>query len=85
MTPNIRCIINSLSVNRKGVIASGGDNGSLWFWDSKEMSCLQKQQTIAYPGSLEAETGIFALTFDMTGTRVVTCEADKTIKLWKQK
>lgn len=33
------------------------------------------------PGSLEAEAGIFCSTFDMTGTRLITGGADKTIKV----
>jgi pleiotropic regulator 1 len=36
------------------------------------------------PGSLDAEAGIFASTFDQTGSRLITCEADKTIKIWKE-
>jgi len=35
-------------------------------------------------GSLQAEGGIFACTFDQTGSRFITCEADKTIKIWKE-
>ena len=35
---------------------------------------------IPQPGSLEAEAGIFCSTFDMTGTRLITGGADKTIK-----
>jgi len=32
------------------------------------------------PGSLDSEAGIFAATFDQTGSRLITGEADKTIK-----
>ena len=35
-------------------------------------------------GSLESEACIYALTYDMTGSRLITCEADKTIKMWKE-
>lgn len=35
---------------------------------------------IPQPGSLEAEAGVFCSTFDMTGTRLITGGADKTIK-----
>lgn len=35
-------------------------------------------------GSLDSEAGIYASCFDITGTRLVTCEADKTIKMWKE-
>jgi pleiotropic regulator 1 len=34
--------------------------------------------------SLDAEAGIFALGFDLTGSRLVTCEADKTLKIWAE-
>lgn len=34
-------------------------------------------------GSLDSEAGIYALTYDVTGTRLISCEADKTIKMWK--
>ena len=36
------------------------------------------------PGSLESESGVLATAFDATGTRLITCEADKTIKMWKE-
>ncbi|KAJ0837238.1 putative transcription factor WD40-like family [Helianthus annuus] len=35
-------------------------------------------------GSLDSEAGIHALSYDITGSRLVTCEADKTIKMWKE-
>ena len=31
-----------------------------------------------------SEAGVFAAAFDKTGTRLITVEADKTIKMWKQ-
>ena len=34
--------------------------------------------------SLESETSIFACTFDQSGSRLITGEADKTIKIWKE-
>merc|ERR1711920_395975 len=77
-------IINTLAVNKRGVMVSGGDNGSIWFWDYFRGNCFQQQQTITQPGSLDSEAGVFAISFDMTGTRFVSCEADKTIKMWKE-
>merc|ERR1711977_53839 len=79
-----RSIINTLTINKGGVLVSGGDNGSIWFFDSNDGRCFQQQQTVPQPGSLDSESGIFAATFDKTGTRLVTCEADKTIKMWKE-
>ena len=79
-----RSIVNALALNEDGVMVSGGDNGSLWFWDWTSGHCFQKQQTLVQSGSLDSEAGIFAASFDMTGSRLVTCEADKTIKMWKE-
>lgn len=77
-------IINTLSVNDENVMFSGGDNGSMSFWDWKTGYQFQSIDTMAQPGSLDAEAGIMASTFDRTGLRLITGEADKTIKIWKE-
>lgn len=77
-------IINTLSVNEDNVLFSGGDDGSMSFWDWKTGHRFQNTASIAQPGSLDAESGIFCSTFDQTGLRLITGEADKTIKVWKQ-
>lgn len=77
-------IINSVSINQDGVMASCGDNGSMRFWDYMTGYCFQSDTTKAQPGSLDSETGIYASTFDKTGLRFITCEADKTIKVWQE-
>ncbi|EEF45552.1 PP1/PP2A phosphatases pleiotropic regulator PRL1, putative [Ricinus communis] len=79
-----KTIINTMAVNEDGVMATGGDNGSIWFWDWKSGHNFQQTQTIVQPGSLDSEAGIYALSYDITGSRLVTCEADKTIKMWKE-
>ncbi|CAN6548235.1 unnamed protein product [Malus baccata var. baccata] len=79
-----KTIINAMAVNEDGVLATGGDNGSMWFWDWKRGHNFQQSQTIVQPGSLDSEAGIYALSYDVTGTRLVSCEADKTIKMWRQ-
>jgi len=76
--------INALAVNEDGVGVSCGDNGSLNFWDYETGYCFQKSSTIPQPGSLDAECGIYAAGFDLSGSRLVTCEADKSIKIWKE-
>lgn len=38
----------------------------------------------AQPGSIDSERGIFAMTYDHSGTRLITAEADKSIKMWKE-
>ncbi len=77
-------ILDTMSVNKQGVLFAGGDNGMLRFCDWKTGYCFQEQRTIVQPGSLESEAGILASTFDLTGTRLITCEVDKTIKIWRE-
>jgi pleiotropic regulator 1 len=76
-------IINSLSVNEDNVMFSGGDNGSISFWDWKTGHRFQTTESLAQPGSLDAEAGVMSSTFDQTGLRLIVGEADKTIKIWK--
>lgn len=77
-------IINALACNEDGILCSGGDNGSLHFWDYETGYGFQQTDTIVQPGSLDAEAGIYAMAFDGTGSRLVTCEADKTVKIWAE-
>ncbi|MCP9262095.1 putative Pre-mRNA splicing protein [Dirofilaria immitis] len=77
-------IVNSLACNEDSVLVSGGDNGSINFWDWKSGFCFQREQTKAQPGSIDSEAGIFALTYDQSGSRLITAEADKTIKMYKE-
>ncbi|KAI8138539.1 WD40-repeat-containing domain protein [Fennellomyces sp. T-0311] len=79
-----KSIINTLSINPDGVIFSGGDNGSMGFHDWRSGYQFQSMETTVQPGSLDAEAGIFASTFDRTGLRLITGEADKTIKIYKE-
>ncbi|KAF1994078.1 pre-mRNA-splicing factor prp46 [Amniculicola lignicola CBS 123094] len=77
-------IINTLSVNEDNVMFSGGDDGSVGFWDWKTGHRFQASQSVAQPGSLDAEAGLMCSTFDKTGLRLITGESDKSIKVWKQ-
>ncbi|KAL1891637.1 pre-mRNA-splicing factor prp46 [Sporothrix stenoceras] len=77
-------ILNTMSVNADNVLFSGADNGSMSFWDWKTGYRFQSLDTIAQPGSLDAESGIMSSTFDRSGLRMICGEADKTIKIWKQ-
>ena len=61
-----------------------GDNGSIHFWDWHSGYNFQKLQTAVQPGSLDSEAGIFHCTYDMSGCRLITAEADKTIKMYKE-
>lgn len=77
-------IVHTLAINNDNVMVSGSDNGSMYFWDWKSGYNFQRLQTTVQPGSLESEAGIFAMSFDQTGSRLITCEADKTIKVYKE-
>ena len=77
-------IVNALALNADDVLVSGGDDGSVKFWDYATGYSFQELQTAAQPGSLESEAGIAALTFDMSGARLITAEMDKTIKIYKE-
>ncbi|KAF2746453.1 WD40 repeat-like protein [Sporormia fimetaria CBS 119925] len=77
-------IINTLSVNEDNVMFSGADDGTVAFWDWKTGHRFQSTQSVAQPGSLDAEAGIMCSTFDKTGLRLITGESDKSIKMWKQ-
>ncbi|GAX77712.1 hypothetical protein CEUSTIGMA_g5155.t1 [Chlamydomonas eustigma] len=79
-----RAIVNTMAVNEEGVMATAGDNGSVWFWDWTSGHCFQQEESQVQPGSLESEAGIYAMAFDQSGSRLITCEADKTIKVWKE-
>lgn len=50
-------------------------------WDYATGTPFQNMEDVPQPGSLEAEAGVFCSTFDMTGTRLITGGADKTIKV----
>ena len=60
------------------------DNGTLYFWDWKTGYNFQRIQSTVQPGSIDSENGIFALTWDQSGSRLLTAEADKTIKIYKE-
>jgi pleiotropic regulator 1 len=49
-------------------------------WNGKEVYA----ESYFSPGSLDSEAGIYAVCYDVSGSRLVTCEADKTIKMWKE-
>ena len=56
----------------------------MYFWDWKTGYNFQRFQATVQPGSLDSEAGVFAMTFDHSQSRLITCEADKTVKIYKE-
>lgn len=77
-------IVNCLAANEDGVLVSGADNGTMCFWDWRTGYNFQRLQAPVQPGSMDSEAGVFSVTFDRSGTRLITTEADKTIKVYKE-
>ena len=73
-----------MAINDDRVVVSGGDDGSMHFWDDQTGYPFQHGHTTVQPGSLAAENSVMALAFDLMGTQLVSGEADKTVKVWKQ-
>ena len=79
-----KAIINTIACNQDEVVVSGGDNGTLHFWDFKTGSCFQENLPKLQPGSLSSEAGILDIKFDKSGSRLITANVDKTIKFYKE-
>ena len=67
-----------------GVFVAGGDAGHLHFYDWRTGQLFQTIKSTPQPGSLEAESGIFDMAFDLSESRLITAECDKTIKVWRE-
>eukprot|EP01105_Mastigella_eilhardi_P026236 TRINITY_DN747_c0_g1_i1.p1 TRINITY_DN747_c0_g1~~TRINITY_DN747_c0_g1_i1.p1 ORF type:complete len:525 (-),score=150.03 TRINITY_DN747_c0_g1_i1:59-1441(-) len=78
-----RAVVNAVALSKDNVLVSAADNGSMYFWDWKTGYNFQQMQTKPQPGSLESEAGIYNVAFDQTSLRLFTCEADKSVKVWK--
>jgi len=66
------------------ILIAGTDNGMLHFWDWRSGYKFQTYQGVAQPGSMSAENGIFALSLDQSGSRLITGECDKTVKIYRE-
>jgi len=66
------------------ILITAQDNGQLNFWDWRSGHKFQTYETIPQPGSLSSENGVFNMCLDMSGSRLLTAECDKTIKVYKE-
>lgn len=60
------------------------DNGTMHLWDWRTGYNFQRVHAAVQPGSLDSESGIFACAFDQSESRLLTAEADKTIKVYRE-
>lgn len=78
-----RKIINTLSINPgTNTLFAGYDDGKMEFYDYVSGDLVQSAKSTPVPGS--DESTIYASSFDMLGLRLISCEGDKTIKVWGQ-
>ncbi|KAG7662947.1 PRP46 [[Candida] subhashii] len=74
-------IINTLSINHvSNTLFAGYDDGKMEFYDYINGDLIQSGTTPPVQGS--TESAIYASTFDVSGLRLITCEGDKSIKIW---
>ena len=66
------------------MLTCAADNGTLFMWDWRSGHNFQRAQAPVQPGSIDSEGGVFALSFDRSGSRLLTAEADKTIKMYRE-
>jgi len=81
-------IVNACCIKeqQKGssTLIGGTENGYLHFWDWKSGHKYQSLECIPQPGSLSAENGIFDCKLDQSGSRLITAECDKTVKIYRE-
>ncbi|KAK1444452.1 WD repeat Prp46/PLRG1-like protein [Babesia gibsoni] len=80
-------ILNCLAIKDDGessLVVAGSNNGQLHFWDWDSGYKFQTLESVVQKGSLESENGIFACAFDMSESRLITAECDKSVKIWIQ-
>ena len=63
---------------------AAADNGTIHMWDWRTGYNFQRIHAAVQPGSLDSESGIFACMFDHSESRLITAEADKTIKVYRE-
>lgn len=74
-------VINTMAINPvENVLCTGYDDGRLEFYDYTNGSILQSERSRPLPGS--TETSINSVAFDVLGSRMISCESDKSIKIW---
>lgn len=73
-----------VTLNEYPSVLFSADNGTMHLWDWRTGYNFQRVHAAVQPGSLDSESGIFSCAFDQSESRLLTAEADKTIKVYKE-
>ncbi|KAG5464332.1 hypothetical protein LSCM1_00514 [Leishmania martiniquensis] len=83
------------AMSPRDILAVASQDGELAFYDwnrpqprrvaGKYYAPYQWTKTKSLPGTLQGEGGVNALTFDASGTRLITGESDKSVKIWRMR
>nr|CCC94048.1 unnamed protein product [Trypanosoma congolense IL3000] len=75
------------STSPRNVLAVGSQEGklALFDWEHVRKGPFQFTKTRSVPGTLPGEGGINSVTFDVSGSRMITTESDKSVKVWRAK
>jgi len=65
-------------------LIAGTDNGYIHYWDWNSGHKFQSYEAIPQPGSMSAENAIFDMKLDQSGSRLITAECDKTVKIYRE-
>ena len=76
-------IVHCLAAHRD-VLVAGTDTGALRFWDWASGDAFQDLELKLLPGSLESENYVTAAAFDVSGSLLMTCHGDKTIRVFSE-
>lgn len=80
----VNCATIREAAQGSSILIGGTDNGYLHFWDWRSGHKFQSLEAIPQPGSMSAENGIFDLKLDQSGSRLITGECDKTVKIYRE-
>ncbi|KAG8348764.1 WD domain [Trypanosoma vivax] len=73
------------SISPRNVLAVGSQEGKLALYDGPQsrLPPYQFTKTRSVPGTLPGEGGINCIAFDVSGSRMITGESDKSVKVWR--
>lgn len=80
----VNCCVVREAAAGSSILIAGCDNGYMHFWDWRSGHKFQSYLGPPQPGSMSSENGIFDMKLDMSGSRLITAECDKTIKIYRE-